>query len=435
MPPKKAPAPSKKVDAKKKEKIIEDKTFGLKNKKGAKQQKFVQQVSNQVKFGNNPKKTKDEKDALTKKEEKQKQLAEMNQLFKPVVAAQKIDKGVDPKSVLCAFFKSGQCGKGAKCKFSHDLTIERKSEKKSLYFDKREGEEGEGEADNMDNWDDDKLKEVVEKKHGERERKLPPTDIICKHFLEAVESNKYGWFWECPGGGEKCHYRHALPPGFVLKKDRKNKDKVQDITIEELVEIERSNLGYNLTKITLESFLEWKKKKVAEKQAASRKETDRRKAEFKAGKNVGLSGREMFTFNPELATDNDMEEGEAAMDIVREREDDDDETGLNVKEIDLEAIAREAKEVDHSAGTTQAAEKRDFATKGSKAPDKPSTSKEGDAAGGPSTTSTNGDAGGEGGEEEEEGEDDIINEPIDETLFAEDDDLDGLEDELNAAAL
>ncbi len=131
--------------------------------------------------------TKDEKDALTKKEEKQKQLAEMNQLFKPVVAAQKIDKGVDPKSVLCAFFKSGQCGKGAKCKFSHDLTIERKSEKKSLYFDKREGEEGEGEADNMDNWDDDKLKEVVEKKHGERERKLPPTDIICKHFLEGKD--------------------------------------------------------------------------------------------------------------------------------------------------------------------------------------------------------------------------------------------------------
>lgn len=43
---------------------------------------------------------------------------------------------------------------------------------------------------------------------------------ICKHFLEAVEGNKYGWFWECPGG-EKCHYRHALPPGYVLTKDRK----------------------------------------------------------------------------------------------------------------------------------------------------------------------------------------------------------------------
>lgn len=43
---------------------------------------------------------------------------------------------------------------------------------------------------------------------------------ICKHFLEAVESSKYGWFWECPGG-EKCHYRHALPAGYVLSKDKK----------------------------------------------------------------------------------------------------------------------------------------------------------------------------------------------------------------------
>lgn len=126
---------------------------------------------------------KEEKDALSKKEEKQKQLAELNQLFKPVAVSQKIDKGVDPKSVLCAFFKSGQCGKGNKCKFSHDLTIERKSEKKSLYFDKR-GEGEEENVDTMDTWDDEKLKEVVEKKHGEREKKLPPTDIICKHFID-----------------------------------------------------------------------------------------------------------------------------------------------------------------------------------------------------------------------------------------------------------
>lgn len=219
----------------------------------------------------------------------------------------------------------------------------------------------------------------------------------------------------------------------MLKKDRK-KDKKEDITIEELVEIERSNLGYNLTKITLESFLEWKKKKIAEKRASSKKESDRRKAEFKAGKNVGLSGREMFTFNPELAADNDMEEGEAAMDIVRESEE--DETGDAVKEIDLDQIANEAKEVDHSAGT-QAAEKRDFATKAgsSKDPDKPSTSGAGSSTSAAATT--NGEGAGEGGddEEEEEGEDDIINEPIDETLFAEDDDLDGLEDELNAATL
>uniref|UniRef100_A0A8C6B5Q3 Zinc finger CCCH-type containing 15 n=1 Tax=Monodon monoceros TaxID=40151 RepID=A0A8C6B5Q3_MONMO len=53
MPPKKQAQAggSKKAEQKKKEKIIEDKTFGLKNKKGAKQQKFIKAVTHQVKFG------------------------------------------------------------------------------------------------------------------------------------------------------------------------------------------------------------------------------------------------------------------------------------------------------------------------------------------------------------------------------------------------
>ena len=42
------------------------------------------------------------------------------------------DIGADPKSVVCAFFKQGQCTKGDKCKFSHDLTLERKCEKGSV---------------------------------------------------------------------------------------------------------------------------------------------------------------------------------------------------------------------------------------------------------------------------------------------------------------
>jgi hypothetical protein len=32
--------------------------------------------------------------------------------------------------------------------------------------------------DTMENWDEEKLKEVVEKKHGDAERKMPPTDIV-----------------------------------------------------------------------------------------------------------------------------------------------------------------------------------------------------------------------------------------------------------------
>ena len=50
--------------------------------------------------------------------------------------------GADPKSVLCVFFKQGLCSKGNKCKFSHDLSLEGKAEKRSMYVDKRELEEG-----------------------------------------------------------------------------------------------------------------------------------------------------------------------------------------------------------------------------------------------------------------------------------------------------
>lgn len=44
---------------------------------------------------------------------------------------------------------------------------------------------------------------------------------VCKYFLEAVEKKQYGWFWVCPNGGKDCHYRHALPPGYVLKSQMK----------------------------------------------------------------------------------------------------------------------------------------------------------------------------------------------------------------------
>ena len=63
---------------------------------------------------------------------------------------------------------------------------------------------------------------------------------VCKHFLHAIEKGIYGWFWECPSG-DKCIYRHALPPGFVFKKQLKEQEELQPqdtITLEELVETE-----------------------------------------------------------------------------------------------------------------------------------------------------------------------------------------------------
>jgi hypothetical protein len=347
MPPKTKPVqPSKKTIDKKKEKIIEDKTFGLKNKKGAKQQRFIQQVQHQVKSGGNTKKTEDLK--KLEKEKKLKDQKEMNLLFKPV-ATQKVEKGTDPKSVLCAFFKQGQCSKGDRCKFSHDLALERKAEKRSVYCDMRDEDD-----ETMENWDEEKLKEVVEKKHGEAERKMPPTDIICKFFLEAVEKSKYGWFWQCPNGSS-CIYRHALPPGFVLKKDKKKEDKKEEISLEDLIERERAALGSNLTKVTLESFLAWKKRKVKEKKEAAIREEEKKRLDYKAGRQIGISGREMFYFNPDLAAADQCEEGDEAFESYN-LEEEDGQNSVEYREIELDVLLMEAQEADGTG--TQASEDR-----------------------------------------------------------------------------
>ena len=74
----------------------------------------------------------------------------------------------------------GTCGKGSRCKFSHDLEIERKAEKRSLYCDTRE-EEKDG---TCEDWDEDKLKEVVEKKHAEADKKKTNrTEIVSTVML------------------------------------------------------------------------------------------------------------------------------------------------------------------------------------------------------------------------------------------------------------
>jgi len=99
--------------------------------------------------------------------------------------------------------------------FSHDLTVERKGEKRDIYSDQRDVE-----SDTIDLWDDKKLAEVVAKKAVGKPGN--PTAGICKHFIKAIEDRKFGWFWECPQG-EKCQYRHALPAGFKLQEKKKKK--------------------------------------------------------------------------------------------------------------------------------------------------------------------------------------------------------------------
>ncbi|KAL2081306.1 hypothetical protein ACEWY4_023159 [Coilia grayii] len=438
MPPKKPtaqPNGSKKTQEKKKEKIIEDKTFGLKNKKGAKQQKFIKTVTHQVKYGQqNARQIAATEDKGKKKDDKKKELSELNELFRPVVTAQKVSKGVDPKSVLCAFFKQGQCTKGDKCKFSHDLTIERKCEKRSLYVDERDEDL---EKDTMENWDEKKLEEVINKKHGEAEKKKPKTQIVCRYFLDAIENNKYGWFWVCPGGGDTCMYRHALPVGFVLKKDKKKDEKEdEEISLEELIETERAALGPNVTRITLETFLAWKKRKRQEKIEKAEQDMEKKKADFKAGKALGVSGREVFEFRPELVDDDDDEADDTR--YAKADEDDDDDENDIILEVQTESaelqdidVARFVpQEVDCTGITLASADRFTAKTQPASETD---DNKLSEASGG---VEENGEQSGEDQtlEEEEEEEEESEAVPVDENLFT-GEDLDELEDELNTLDL
>eukprot|EP01099_Mayorella_cantabrigiensis_P003938 TRINITY_DN295_c0_g1_i2.p1 TRINITY_DN295_c0_g1~~TRINITY_DN295_c0_g1_i2.p1 ORF type:complete len:242 (+),score=90.06 TRINITY_DN295_c0_g1_i2:111-836(+) len=164
----------------------------------------------------------------------------------------------------------------------------------------------------MESWTQDKLEQVVSSKHDSK-NKNNPTEIICKYFLEAVENKKYGWFWECPNGIDKCQYRHALPPGFVLAKKKKADEEEEEgekKTIEELIEEDRQKLETH-TPVTYEKFLEWKKRKTLEKEEKLRKEQEERQKEIKAGRSQ-MSGREMFTYNPDLFVDDEEAFGEEA---------------------------------------------------------------------------------------------------------------------------
>ncbi|APA15516.1 hypothetical protein SS1G_13466 [Sclerotinia sclerotiorum 1980 UF-70] len=291
MPPKKGKGQQ---DQPKKAPVsVADKTFGMKNKKGAQAQKQIERMQTSFKAGGTP----DEKKKQAEKEQKEREKAaseaakkEAAELFKPV-QVQKVPFGVDPKTVLCQFYKKGHCEKGRKCKFSHDLNIERKTTKIDLAQDPREAEAEKRKEETSDDWDEEKLRSVVLSKKGNQKT---TTEKVCKFFIDAVEEGKYGWFWTCPNGGDKCMYQHKLPPGFVLKtkeqraaeKALMDKSPLKTLTLEDFLESERHKLTGTLTPVTPETFAKWKAermdKKAGEEQARLAKEATGR-AMFEKG--------------------------------------------------------------------------------------------------------------------------------------------------------
>ncbi|KAG2489340.1 hypothetical protein HYH03_012170 [Edaphochlamys debaryana] len=319
MPPKAAGGKADKVKAQAKQKAAEDKTFGLKNKnKSAKVQKYVANVKQNATQGIDLFK------AVEAKKKAKTETDELGNIFAVAIKQPKVPDGVDPKSVVCEFFRHNQCAKGAKCKYSHDLSVERKGPKISLYADQRDlGKDGEEGKEGMEDWDQATLEAAIRQKHSNENK---PTEIICKFFLDAVEKKLYGWFWKCPNG-EDCKYRHALPNGYVLKSQMKElleeeARNAKDIT--ETIEEERARVVAR-TPVTQETFSAWHKAKQearAVKRAAE--EEERRK------KGV-LNGREIFMQEGFVAAD----DASAADDYAREEDEE-----ANIREMMARAQAQ-----------------------------------------------------------------------------------------------
>lgn len=257
---------------KQKQKIIEDKTFGLKNKNKSKSvQKYIKSVTSQI---NNSKggQANPELKAAQAKEEKKKQAQQ--------------------QALLAALFKGTENIKKVSAEDARkvDPSTIKAEQKIDLYIDQRDQKQSSG----------------SKKTPLTQEPTTFSTDIICKHFLSAVEKKQYGWFWVCPEGGDSCKYRHCLPAGYVIKEQESDDDlgaEGEEETLEERIERERLELPGPGTPVTFESFMEWKKKK--EKEEEEKVKTDA----AKQGKQ--MSGRDLFVYDPSLFVDDeDAAEGD-----------------------------------------------------------------------------------------------------------------------------
>lgn len=206
--------------------------------------------------------------------------------------------------------------------------------------------------DTMDKWDEEKLRSVVMSKAGNPrtttdvrmllvfypEPDLSPRRLYASTLFKLSRqrslsirqfhaslphgSFRFGWFWECPDG-DGCRYRHALPPGFVLKSQRKaleDAEKGNTISLEEFLEVEvcnqvqfllhdtqllgtiqRHKLGSNLTPVTPETFAKWKQTRMNKKMAEEEAVKKAKDTQAAAGKSSGMSGRDLVRDVPRYA--------------------------------------------------------------------------------------------------------------------------------------
>ncbi|EPY49177.1 mRNA export protein Mep33 [Schizosaccharomyces cryophilus OY26] len=274
MPPKKAaaqgkgkaPEPKPKKDPSKK---VADATFGLKNKnRSTKVQTKIKQIEQNANSTNSKEAKRQEVMRKRREEEKkaaEQAKAEVSALFNAIPKKNNGEQYVNRKEEV------------------------KESQKIDLYSDVRD----------------------IQTDLPPEKRPWVNTDIVCKFFLEACEQGKYGWLWQCPNGNMACIYKHSLPRGYVLARDKKKGDnEKEEISLEAFIEIERYRLGTNLTRVTEENFKQWcdkRKDRLA-------KEAEERRKNRPTGRG-NMTGREFFQRNKGKVKENLDIEGEENWDF------------------------------------------------------------------------------------------------------------------------
>ena len=75
-----------------------------------------------------------------------------------------------------------------------------------------------------------------------------------------------------------------------MKRDQKKEEK-EEVSLESLIDTERSALGPNVTKVTLDTFLAWKKRKLQEKKEALAADRAKKKKNLQEGKMSKVGAR------------------------------------------------------------------------------------------------------------------------------------------------
>lgn len=309
------------------QKIAEDRTFGMKNKNKSKQvQNVVKGIMAQQKGGYEKLKAEIFDEKKTKEA-----LAEERRLMAEVFAnsAPKVVQTVTGDEVIiCKMFEAGLCTKGKKCRFSHNVKPDLlKTDKIDLFTDQRD--QLFGNKDTIEHWDAEKLAEVVgfnSKKYQAENR----TEKVCKHFLEAVEKRQYGWAWKCPNGFD-CIFRHALPEGYQLERDKKVERVVKitdDEVIEEIDSKREKMVSKELTPVTKETFFAWLEKRRARLEKENEEKVAATLKSMGVKTKRGTTGRELFEKDQQIFQD--------AEDAVEEydREEPQDEPAEEPVEVD-----------------------------------------------------------------------------------------------------